>query len=226
MKRLFWRSFALSLALLVIVLPTNAFALPWGEAAYATNSTGGDTWAYGTFSRNWVMSQPHLDPGGKHVNSIYVRYDPQNIIELGWSRSDPEESTNPQGFTVRSKNGSYEPVALGAITEGQYANFQINIVSGTYNFETWINGVRMYTWTSCGFNFGKTRVGSERVNGGSAGDSNYANFQELKYRNSSGAWGYWYHINDEYLVVSGKTQEDIWYDVIPNDARHSLYINN
>ncbi|MDI6817358.1 MAG: hypothetical protein QME41_09275 [Actinomycetota bacterium] len=150
-----------------------------------------------------------------------MRYDSNNIIELGWSRSYPSGSTNPQGFTVRSKNGSYEPVSLGAMVQGQYATFKIDNVAGTTSFRTYINGTSMYTWTSSGFSSGRTRVGSERVNGGTSGDSNYANFQELKYKASNGAWGYWYKANDEYLGG----QEDVFYDVYPNDANHSLYID-
>jgi len=199
----------------------------WGEAAYATNSTGGTTWAYGTFAKNWVMSNPTLvsvdGVPGKHVNSIYLRYNSKNIIEIGWYRNYPVNSTTTQGFTVRSKNGSHEPVALGQMGDGQYAYFQINNL-GTYSFETWINGVRMYTWTDCGFSYGTTRVGSERKHGGPNGDTNYANFQNLKYKASSGAWGYWYKINDEYL---GLAEEDIYWDVYgnPDVYSYALYIN-
>ncbi|MBS3908009.1 MAG: hypothetical protein KGZ93_00015 [Actinobacteria bacterium] len=220
MRSLYWR-ISLSL-LLLLLLPATAFALPYGEAAYATNSTGSITTAWGTFAKNWVMDNPTLQsPDGQHVNSIYIRYDSKNIIEIGWYRSYPSSSTNPQGFTVRLKNDVYEFKALGAMTKGTYANFQINNVPGTYSFETWINGVRMYTWTNSGFTSGRTRVGAERRYGGSGGDTNYANFQELKYKGSSGAWGYWYKINDEYLGG----QEDVWYDVFPNDAAYSLIID-
>ncbi len=220
MKKQRWLSFMLGVLILAL-FPASALALPYGEAAYATNSTGGITWAYGTSANNYVMSDPTLQsPDGKHVNSIYVKYDPNNIIEIGWYRSYPAGSTNPQGFTVRSKNGSYEEVLLGAMTKGQYSTFKIDNTSGT-DFKTYINGTYMYTWTSCGFNYGKTRVGCERRYGGSGGDSNYGDFQSLQYKGNLGTWGYWYKINDE----DGGAQEDVFYKVYPDDANHKLIID-
>ncbi|MDI6816918.1 MAG: hypothetical protein QME41_06995 [Actinomycetota bacterium] len=147
MRKPLWLIIILSLLLVFANLATATAGELWGEAAYATNSSGGTTWAYGTFAKNWVMYNPTLvsvnGVPGKHVNSTYLRYNSQNIIEVGWYRNYPVSSTTTQGFTVRLKNGNYESRALGQMADNQYANFQINNV-GTYSFETWINGVRMH----------------------------------------------------------------------------------
>lgn len=215
MKKLFWRSFVLSLLLLLIVLPASAFALPYAVAGKSINSGGGNTLGYGCLSHNYVMSNPTLkSPDGMHVNSIYVVHNPDYNVEVGWYRR--YGLANPQGFTVQIKNGVYTEIALGAMIAGQYADLKIESQPGTDNWKTYVNGTLMYTWPSSGFTAGYPAIGSERKY--NPGDSNYGNFQNLQFREGNTTWKYWINIVADF-------DNDSIYKLYPDNPNHKAIVD-
>ncbi|OIO85545.1 MAG: hypothetical protein AUK32_06995 [Candidatus Aquicultor secundus] len=201
--------------LIMIVLPTNAFALAYGVTGKSTNTGGGNTYGYGCYSYNYVMSNPTLQsPDGEHVNSVYVNYLGNTGVECGWYRRYGQ--SNPQGFTVWMNYGAYHEVALGAMAAGQNAGLKVESVAGTDEWRAYINGAFMYEWANAGWTYGWPRVGSERKY---TGDSNYGDFKELQFREGNVTWKYWNN-------VTAESDNDPGYRIYPDTANHKALVDN
>ncbi|WP_461372408.1 hypothetical protein, partial [Candidatus Aquicultor sp.] len=144
----------------------------------------------GNYASNYVMVTPAVDD---HVNSIYVRQDSGNKVEIGW---DWQGAWNKPSWFIRTVDRgtvheyfSYDGDVLGWPTTG--TNYGFKIENAGVNSKTWyakVNGYdklfgnNQYNTGGAGRNFldlfyGVAIIGSER---NSLSDSNYAHFRSCQ----------------------------------------------
>jgi len=155
---------ALLSAIVVLVMPAAAFALPYYVAGYATSSQGQHYNSWGTAgSVYWYPSDVlTLSSGGEHVSSIYVRRGDQYLIEVGVWWDSP---THPQNLLWVRNN--YVWVACNDHAPGHncsvglYNPYTIRYIGGNV-WRVWINNEVASDVTNSGFTYGNSMVGSER----------------------------------------------------------------
>lgn len=219
-------SVCLVACVVVALMPTPAFALPYQCGGWANWSDGTKiTTAYANRGDMYAYARPST---GVKVNSIYVMApgDPfRYLVEVGYTSTgsnapDLPDNENPWFFAATKKAGVY-----GAddwfnlhLPVGERTTVGLQNTTGSETWEAYYETTLKRRWYDRDFDYGMLMVGEERSNTSIDARASITNMRRM---DASYDWYYWWH--------GYKFQEDELYQFRFNhvgDSNHWVYCDD